>query len=694
MLSPSRDLFAFRGNASLALVLKNFQGGDAVSDFGNLFFNTPEDKELQGCFKEKFQAAKLLLCDEFALQERLLRFLQDDQHCVVFTSAKHNKPSLPRTFQNPNWTSFKLSFSLRSTGAIANFADGWIKRNNLSRINFSCEPAHNFEGESNDIVFAKNHNFVSRSVSLISHYYERVSGGFQVLPVICFMSQETRSKILTAVLKTIFNCDPGEPFGLLLEQGKPLVKFYEPSELEGLEFVAVIILINFKHVKEIGRQFEFEFLTAITRALKKTVIIMNQDQLGECRENDYKEIGSCCQYDVYKSYFDEIRIIRYVNTRYLLIGPNKPTVEDFVESQHQPIPEMNNVHLYVARNGGASFLYCQDVYKQSHLDKLYEGGIREIVILDDNFCWPFYRHTIVMIDSYSEKRNDAFNVRLPHASGRQSANELVSLLEYCQGVCKNPPTLANFREKWSTKEAKPNWEYFSWRQWKEKASEAYKLRKKFLALNLYQCSQSILQDEYIALLLKEDVLLAAENKTERAKLLTNSALVLIDATKFEVEYDESVLRQLLVFRDEEVFPYETPISMIRAIGLSLQGVIVNACWNRNYERLNKAMTELKKYFKSELQKMEIMHSESSRDAEMKKMIDREKENKCIVELWESKCDYYPATSTIEGFFAFYPPATRHFEPLFECFPSKYTKNLIQGFFICATSVSLRLKFFT
>ena len=332
-----------------------------------------------------------------------------------------------------------------------------MKREDLSKLKFPSRPAHNFEGEPNDIVFAENDHFVSTSVGLISQYYERFSG-LQILPVICFMSREKRTEVLVAILRNSMNCDTEEHGVTEPQRGKPSVKFFEPDELEGSEFGAVVILINFKHLKEVFYGLYFKFLTSVTRATTKTAIVINQDQLSEYRESENQD-GSCCSFDVYETYFEEIRRESDVKTRYLLIGPKLPTVSDFERSNYQPtpIPEIPSIILYVAREGTASFWYCQDVYQWSHLEKVYDEGIRKIVILEQAFCWPFYQHSFHMISLYSNKMENAFKIRCPDVSVKRGV-ELMSVLGYCTEMCKNSPqgSWSNLREKWVKNQREPN----------------------------------------------------------------------------------------------------------------------------------------------------------------------------------------------------------------------------------------------
>ena len=178
------------------------------------------------------------------------------------------------------------------------------------------------------------------------------------------------------------------------------------------------------------------------------------------------------------------------------------------------------------------------------------------------------------------------------------------------------------------------------------------MNKNFLALSFYQISLGILQDELKMLLQSGNVSLAAEIKIQQSKLLTNCSLMLITATKSNhkrVDLDEHINRKQLIFHNEEVYPFEIPKSLIAAINFSLGAITLNACWRKNYDRVNKAIEELKQYFENEQNKMEFMDSEGSCDVAIKKLIDIEKKNNRIVEIWGSKCDYYPAASTVEGF---------------------------------------------
>ena len=99
-----------------------------VSEFhDSLVFRKFGDKKSKEELKQHLESAEVLLCDEFSYQKGLLELLQDNQHCVLFTSFKFTPNSFPISFQKDKLIMFSLSFSLRSTCAITNFAFGHLE---------------------------------------------------------------------------------------------------------------------------------------------------------------------------------------------------------------------------------------------------------------------------------------------------------------------------------------------------------------------------------------------------------------------------------------------------------------------------------------------------------------------------------------------------------------------------------------
>ena len=68
---------------------------------------------------DSFSKAKLILCDEYTI--RLHLHQQSNRHIVLFTSTTLGSG-------NSRTKTFQLSFSLRSTCEISNFADTFSKR--------------------------------------------------------------------------------------------------------------------------------------------------------------------------------------------------------------------------------------------------------------------------------------------------------------------------------------------------------------------------------------------------------------------------------------------------------------------------------------------------------------------------------------------------------------------------------------
>ena len=139
-------------------------------------------------------------------------------------------------------------------------------------------------------------------------------------------------------------------------------------------------------------------------------------------------------------------------------------------------------------------------------------------------------------------------------------------------------------------------------------------------------------------------------------MLTNCALISINATKVAVDWNEFIHRKFH-FCSQNVYPYESPFSLIRAVQFSLKALKMNACWIGSYERLKEVIEKLKQYFGSEQKKIEPVYSdETLSDVVIKELISGDKKKKSNIALWESKCDYHPAASTIEGFSPFHPTA--------------------------------------
>ena len=621
-----------------------------ASEFYNsLVFRKLGDDKSNEEMKQHLESAEILLCDEFSYQKGLLELLRDNQHCVLFTSFKFTSNAVPISSEIDKFITFSLSFSLRSTCAIANFAFGYMKHCHSS-IHLSSRPAHNFEGEPVDIKIVEEENFVATCVNTICQYSEKCSG-LDTLPVLCFMDLEIRNLIINILISQDFSCSSTE-FGMYLQQpGSPLVQFFRPRDVEGSEFGAVLILISFKHYSEIMKHTEVDFLTAITRASTKLSIIVNNEQLTNCQP-------SCtCRKDDYERSLDEIRYKSDLKSSHLLIGPKIPAMSDFVKSVHPPvrIPGLD-VSQYVREEGG-SFLYTKDVYKESHLEKLQEFGIQEIRILDLAFAQPFYLCTRQMIGWFSENRNHVFNIIILDGSNERPPFELLNVIDFCK-FHANGKVGYYITEKHASKEPpdeRKNRKHIKWGDWKEKASEAFRLKRTMTAFYLYNISLRVLDDEYEENLSHSNFLRDCSNdvalqslhtaqikRIEQAKLYTNLSLVSIElpaATLDGIEWYYALLTQWGDFNHGK---RSIPHSMWMAIDFGLAAIHTNACWKKSYDRIDIAMKSLKTFFKKQREGIMNKVSNSSNDNALQHLIAEEKQNGSSIIFWTAAD--YPAAA--------------------------------------------------
>ena len=463
------------------------------------------------------------------------------------------------------------------------------------------------------------------------------------------MDLEIRNLIINILISQDFSCSSTE-FGMYLQQpGSPLVQFFRPRDVEGSEFGAVLILISFKHYSEIMKHTEVDFLTAITRASTKLSIIVNNEQLTNCQP-------SCtCRKDDYERSLDEIRYKSDLKSSHLLIGPKIPAMSDFVKSVHPPvrIPGLD-VSQYVREEGG-SFLYTKDVCKESHLEKLQEFGIQEIRILDLAFAHPFYLCTRQMIGWFSENRNHVLNIIELNGSNERPPFEFLDVIDRCKFYASGKVGY-NFPENHANKkppEHEKNWKHFKWGEWKEKASEAFRLKRTMTAFYLYKISSDVLDDEYEENLSHSNFLRDCSNdvalqslhtaqmhRIERAKLYTNLSLVSIELPATTLDSIECSFDLLIQWGDYNHGKRSLPHSMWMAIDFGLAAIHTNACWKKKL-RQNRYCNEKSQNF---FQREGIMNkgSNSSNDNALQQLIAEEKQNGSSIIFWTAAD--YPAAA--------------------------------------------------
>ena len=274
----------------------------AYSEF-EVFYNEKRYREWFSEFKQQETPATVVLCDEFLNQGQnpnlILDSLNADQNIILFTSTVS-------CVEIPQFEIIHLSASLRSTGAISRFATRW-KHWSESSVEFDCHPAHNFEGERVDIQIIQKcgmevleyPHFTAKCVTLIKHTAEKL-GDHGVFPVICFMSNALQD-MLFSTFRIMF---PNQPCISRTEymnhqprnHGTTIVS-YNPTEIEGIEFGAVVIVISYMHLADFYRIFASLFFTAVTRASTNLTIIVSDLQLLDCcemNEDPKNNVLECC----------------------------------------------------------------------------------------------------------------------------------------------------------------------------------------------------------------------------------------------------------------------------------------------------------------------------------------------------------------------------------------------------------------
>ena len=340
-------------------------------------------------FREKFstqlQNAKILLCDEFRYEnhEYLLGGLRNDQHCVLFASAKDYKIG-------SNYDVVHLDASLRSTCKIAKFADDWIKVKHLSTFEFECRPAHNFEGEDIDVTFVEKRNdetenkieFVENCVNVISEHAQK-SAGLEIIPVVPFVDSEIRKLIIKKLEEQNYTCYtpnfgksnddaaqkafPKQDAAKITSADLPSISFFNEADIEGSEFGTVVVLLHLEDPSYIPKGVGKNFFTAITRASVKVVIVFTAIAcIDDFRRNNSEDEIK----EKFQKVINIVREKRECQPSVIIVGniPDAPGFRKQIGERSLQIPQIDGISLYVGDQ--SCFLHIDDVFKKTDFEKL------------------------------------------------------------------------------------------------------------------------------------------------------------------------------------------------------------------------------------------------------------------------------------------------------------------------------------
>ena len=468
---------------------------------------------------------------------------------------------------------------------------------------------------------------------MISNYCQKLSE-FETLAVVCFMGSQTEKQLTESWLEEL-NIKPHS-------LKSTSVKFVKPYEIEGSEFAVVLVLLNFKHVSEIAGRLTLLFFTSITRATTKLAIVINQDQMSESQSN--YESDSFTEDSELQNEFSEIRKGPSLRPQYLFIGPKKPTTSEFLSGDHQLTAGSSvlDLSLYIGKEGG-SFLYCQDVCKESHISMLNKMGIRKIVIFDYFMAHPFYELTAQMISLFSEKMD--INVRT--ILGIDKIHDLSQIITFCLAYYKedNPKKWISQVAQWTNFDQllTADTMSFNWLLVKKKGLEAEREQMTLIAFAAYSLWLRILSDETHPINKQFSRL---EIRYERAEVHAKLSLISMRATE-ELHKPDFRLFKTTTVPLPVYTPHEFPYLVISAIKYALKSAELNPCSEESYEAFTPAMEELGKYFQEEKKKYEKMTTETSRELAIAELVRKDKKNKNLTEFF-TESSHYPNDSRYDG----------------------------------------------
>ena len=599
-------------------------------------------------FSTQLQNAKILLCDEFRHEnhEYLLGGLRNDQHCLLFASAKDYKIG-------PDYDVIHLGASLRSTCKIAKFADDWIKTKHLSTFEFECRPAHNFEGEDIDVTFVEEKRndeiknkieFVEKCVKVIAEHAQK-SAGLEIIPVVPLVDSGIRTLIINKLEEQNYTCYtpsfkminddaaqnavPRQDAAKLTSAALPSISFFSEADIEGSEFGTVIILLRLKDPSQIPTGMGKYFFTAITRASIKVVIVLTDT----ASIKDFKRSNS--EDELTEQFQQAINIIREkreLQPSVIIVGniPDVPGFRKQIGERSLQVPQIDGISLYVGKQ--SCFLHIRDVYKESDLKKLSHFGIRLLILFNQCTTCPwqflFYHSSLKCLKLFKEKNRNSFNFYNLSCLDENLINELLCVVRFCSETCgktkKGLPEAAISRPLGYYNAPTPKSVVFSWDKWKAKAAEHYRLGQKIFAADKYVESIVLLERQYYSRISQQQVNVhgAIQDRIDLAKLCTNVALM------YMKHYEDPSDEQMEIFdrfRSQEDLGSTFQNCMMTAFRHAMRAIEWNASWKRSFERITEMIVKMKEHYtekESSLQNVsdteleEIVKQEKSKEVDL------------------------------------------------------------------------------
>ena len=559
----------------------------------------------------------------------MLDNLKSDQHCILFTS----QPNIPVDQLYPMFQTMHLTTSLRSTVEIARFANNWVQfYPYVTEREAEIKHGHNFYGENPDIRFVSRENlsyseflsyFVQKSADTIIEYAKQLND-LSFLPVIVYVQEETINHVRKSVQQQYDQISKK-----LIGQHLPQPQFYNFIETEGIEFpVAIVLMCSFNYYDEWSGIREW-FLTAITRATTKLVIVHNNEHidestgLNEFTERDPGELGPfVCQAETNGSK----AVIVGSDYNYPLFL--SPSIQSLLQLGQSGLPNVKGIK-WIWSCRGVRFLQIDDLFKEEDIKELLRIGVTSVIIVGGRnrrnvFNWIFYKvvqnimesvacldhfRVINLVDKFHDEADSkgylhAFLLHQVLTNPKLSRDQLKKEQEI---ISNETPDLEKASCKWQT--------------WKAKGNQLYYLELPHKALEMYTCGEVLLKRQIDISTAANDIEALMFWSNELAKTFTNKSKMWIQmGIKYWQAIDVNQVPEVFVKK------FSAEYCIAHAALDAFRGVLFNIFWERSNSRLMEVRQLLKANYLSKKFNLGEQY------VELKKRIKEEHEQKFVFRL--------------------------------------------------------------
>ena len=488
-------------------------------------------------FTKTLQRCHFCLNDEILevpAKRTLLENVTGEQHCVLFMSQQSQQLHTLADFEVMN-----LDACLRSTGQLAQFA------NDCSKIlQFPCYPTfpcRSFEGESVDIKFngetGDKISFINLCVSTVKEFCQKMHD-VEFVPVANILEAETLHLIKEGLEKLNYTCfidviptapeyrESADDCSIKM----PVILFFEPRKYEGCEFPVVLIVMDKSNCLKEKTEDRSAFITALTRASLKLVIIVDDSSL-----RDDEKLKSALVADEDKRMEPGMGISefgRLAKPVWLFVGRFPDKAGPFTREMNPPqmyLPDVDGISCYVGRH--SRVLHIDDVYLESDLKKLTNFGIKIIHFgvksIECEWHYFYYKASSACVANFQEKGTDVIEQVDSISTFEVEKHRIKRLLAFLkqqsgESDTEIPPLHFDFESQTLPKIDT------DWSKWKSKAEELCRINQTTMAWKVYNRIILMLKRESNDKFQQGNFDGALKSTLETAKLLTNISKILLE----------------------------------------------------------------------------------------------------------------------------------------------------------------------